>query len=193
MQAAKRKNPSTQTALSASGIDIILRLLEIDPEKRPNAKEAFNHHWFINFTKQQTHNLKLQKFKEANGMVSLRTIIECSEISEKEIESRKSFIFGKKSLLSSFQENMLHPQTSIQANLLNTGVVVQGGGSNMNNFAENRNANKDEVKNCDEEDFYISDEDNQVMNLMKKLNNLSDTKLPSKVSRVNKKRLSTAS
>ena len=34
--------------ISASGIDFLSRLLEVDPKKRISSKEATNHHWFIN-------------------------------------------------------------------------------------------------------------------------------------------------
>lgn len=50
MQYAKKKDPSSQQALSASGIDFLYKLLEVESAKRLNAVDALKHHWFINFT-----------------------------------------------------------------------------------------------------------------------------------------------
>ena len=87
MKNEKKKDPGSKHFLSVSGIDLLFRLLEKDPDKRLNAKNALNHHWFINFTNKPQENRKLQKFREQNGMDSLRTILECSEFSEKELEN----------------------------------------------------------------------------------------------------------
>lgn len=37
MKKAKKKDPNTRQMLSASGIDFMMNLLAIDPEKRPTA------------------------------------------------------------------------------------------------------------------------------------------------------------
>jgi serine/threonine protein kinase len=65
-----------------------LKSLEENPEKRIQAKEAINHHWFVNFTTKPSENSKLKKFKAANDMSSLLTILESSEISERDIDNQ---------------------------------------------------------------------------------------------------------
>ncbi|KAL4500629.1 hypothetical protein ABPG72_003053 [Tetrahymena utriculariae] len=91
----KKKDPSSHQHLSVSGIDFLLKLLQKDPDKRPTAAMALNHHWFINFTNKPTENKKLQKFRESHQMTSLKTILECSELSEKEIDSCSRILFRR--------------------------------------------------------------------------------------------------
>lgn len=50
MKSEKKKDANSKQALSASGIDFFLNLLQLDPKKRPSAAQAMNHSWFINFT-----------------------------------------------------------------------------------------------------------------------------------------------
>jgi serine/threonine protein kinase len=64
----------------------LIKFLEEDPQKRITAKDALNHHWFINFTSRSIENKKTKKLKQDDKMSSLLTILECSEISEKDIE-----------------------------------------------------------------------------------------------------------
>jgi serine/threonine protein kinase len=59
-----KKNPNQKNAISVSGIDFLLKILEEDQSKRISSKEALNHHWFINFTTRPTENSKLKKFKD---------------------------------------------------------------------------------------------------------------------------------
>ena len=59
--------------ISVSGIDLLFKLLETDPDKRPDAKEAIKHQWFINFTSKPNHK------KGASKHNKLTTILECTE------------------------------------------------------------------------------------------------------------------
>ena len=95
MKTEKKKNPSSKQALSASGIDFFLKLLDKDPNNRPTASQGMNHSWFINFTSKQGKNKnKAQRSTLPSEFdnFSLRTIIESSEISEREIELNSRII-----------------------------------------------------------------------------------------------------
>lgn len=90
-------NPSKASnhILSASGIDFLMRLLDVNPETRLQVNQALTHHWFINFTTKPTDNKKLAEFKQSKKMQSLLTILECSEISERDLDhTRLSKIRG---------------------------------------------------------------------------------------------------
>jgi serine/threonine protein kinase len=70
LQKEKKLNPSkvSNNILSASGIDFLMRLLDINPETRLQAAQALTHHWFINFTTKPSDNKKLAEFKQGKGM-----------------------------------------------------------------------------------------------------------------------------
>ena len=84
MRKSIMKDPSSSQPLSASGIDFLLKILEVQPEKRLKTREALQHQWFINFTKKSTDNKKIKKFKMQYKIPSLNTILERNEVSELE-------------------------------------------------------------------------------------------------------------
>ncbi|KRX07192.1 Protein kinase-like domain [Pseudocohnilembus persalinus] len=84
MKIEKKKNPNQKTPLSATGIDFFLNLLSENPKDRLSAAQAINHAWFINFTSKQGNKKKKYNHNFLEGTFSLRTIIESSEMSEKQ-------------------------------------------------------------------------------------------------------------
>ena len=81
-----------------------MKLLEKDPNKRPAAGQLMNHHWFINFTSRQVQH-KQGNNNNVSDVMSLRTIIESSELSEREIDSGSRMgLFNKKLSKKSLQE-----------------------------------------------------------------------------------------
>lgn len=55
MKNKKKIDPIYENRFSACGLDLLLKLLEIDPNKRITCETAILHSWFINF------NIKLKK------------------------------------------------------------------------------------------------------------------------------------
>lgn len=64
---------------SISQIDLMIRLLQPDPEKRPTIEETLKHHWFVNIKSKIKPKKDERKIKI---LPSLRTIIELREHSE---------------------------------------------------------------------------------------------------------------
>ncbi|KRX10431.1 Protein kinase-like domain [Pseudocohnilembus persalinus] len=82
----KKNDYRSNSNLSLSGIDFLFKALDPDPVKRISSRQALSHHWFINFTSKSQDSQKLQRYMELNGIASLRTILECSEMSEREMD-----------------------------------------------------------------------------------------------------------
>ena len=107
----KKRDPSSEQAVSVSCIDFLQRLIEVDPAQRITAVEGLKHHWFVKLIIKNQNKKKLKKFREMNGIPSLRTILECSELSEREISKLGSIInfgtgIGKTRQISSFKDLM---------------------------------------------------------------------------------------
>jgi serine/threonine protein kinase len=79
-----RNDPNYSMTLSSSCIEFIFSLLETDPSKRISAQDALKHRWFLKLNQKTKPKHKLKKFRENNQIPSLKTILECSEISERE-------------------------------------------------------------------------------------------------------------
>ena len=58
-------------------MDLMKKMLEVDPTKRMTIKEASKHHWFLN-VKNKIKSMKVER-KRKKPLPSLRTIIELRE------------------------------------------------------------------------------------------------------------------
>lgn len=65
------------TTISASQIELLKKLMEVDPNKRMTIKEATKHSWFVNI-KSKIKSMKMER-KRKKPLPSLRTIIELRE------------------------------------------------------------------------------------------------------------------
>ncbi|EAR90933.1 Serine/Threonine kinase domain protein (macronuclear) [Tetrahymena thermophila SB210] len=175
LQKEKKLNPSKTNnhILSASGIDFLMRLLDVNPETRLQASQALTHHWFINFTTKPTDSKKIAEFRQSKKMQSLITILECSEMSERELDHTRLSKLRGLTFQSIHTQQTNRTQTNItDVNYMNKSQNQNNQNSinNMNtSFYNNINNNNDVSTVYTQGGDFISDEGSVLNNLMQTL------------------------